>query len=92
MMAIYQIQNTTNDIGLRRMQGELMIELNKCYNMDNLKLLNQIPNSYIDLIYCDILYGTGKKFKDYTDLKPVKQVIDDFYIPRIQEMFGIFNT
>ena len=33
----------------------------------------------IDLIYCDILYGTGRKFTDYIDLKPNRKVIDDFY-------------
>lgn len=26
-----------------------------------------MPDNYIDLIYCDILYNTGKKFKDYDD-------------------------
>ena len=35
--------------------------------MDNLELLNQMENESVDLIYCDILYNTGKKFKDYDD-------------------------
>ena len=43
------------------------MELNKVYNMDNLELLKQLPSNSIDLIYCDILYNTGKKFKDYDD-------------------------
>ncbi len=30
---------------------------------DNMILMAEIPNNTIDLIYCDILYGTGRKFK-----------------------------
>ena len=69
-----------------------MIELNKCYCMDNLELMKQIDDNSIDLIYGDILYGTGRKFKDYQDLKPNKQVIEDFYIPRIKEMYRILKN
>ena len=43
------------------------MELNKVYCMDNLELLKQMKNESVDLIYCDILYNTGKKFKDYDD-------------------------
>lgn len=68
-----------------------MLELNKTYCLDNLELMKQIPNNHIDLIYCDILYGTGKKFKDYIDLKPIKQVIEEFYIPRLQEMHRVLK-
>ena len=68
-----------------------MIELNKCYCLDNLELMKQIDDNKIDLIYCDILYGTGRKFKDYTDLKPDRKIIDDFYIPRIKEMHRILK-
>jgi len=35
---------------------------------DNLELMNTIESNTIDLIYCDILYGTGRKFADYQDL------------------------
>ena len=59
--------------------------------MDNLELIKQIDDSSIDLIYCDILYGTGKKFKDYTDLKPQRDIIEEFYIPRIKEMHRILK-
>lgn len=69
-----------------------IIELNKAYCMDNLELMKQIDGNSIDLIYCDILYGTGKKFKDYQDLKPQKEVINDFYIPRIKEMHRILKN
>jgi site-specific DNA-methyltransferase (adenine-specific) len=40
---------------------------------DNLELMAKIKDKSIDLIYCDILYGTGRKFKDYQDLKPKKK-------------------
>lgn len=53
---------------------------------DNLDLLSQIDDNTVDLIYCDILYGTGRKFKDYQDLKPKRDIIKDHYIPRIKEM------
>ena len=35
--------------------------------MDNLELMKEISDESIDLIYCDILYNTGKKFRDYDD-------------------------
>ena len=59
--------------------------------MDNLELLKQMEDESVDLIYCDILYGTGKKFKDYQDLKPQKDIINEFYMPRIQEMHRILK-
>jgi site-specific DNA-methyltransferase (adenine-specific) len=63
-----------------------MLEINKIYNCDNLDLLGIIPNDYIDLIYCDILYGTGKDFGDYKDLVSERKIIEEHYIPRILEM------
>lgn len=75
----------------------LNIELyykNKCstiYKGDNLELLKQLPDQYVDLIYCDILYGTGKKFKDYQDLKPKKEIIEEFYEPRLNEMYRVLK-
>lgn len=53
---------------------------------DNLEFMKLIPDNKIDLIYCDILYGTGRRFSDYQDLKPKKEIIDEFYIPRIKGM------
>jgi adenine-specific DNA-methyltransferase len=68
-----------------------MIELNKVYCMDNLELLKQLPDNYIDLIYCDILYGTGRNFGDYQDLKCDREVIEDHYLPRIKEMYRVLK-
>jgi len=58
---------------------------------DNLELMAEIKDSTVDLIYCDILYGTGRKFKDYQDLKPKREIIEEHYIPRIKEMHRILK-
>lgn len=62
------------------------MELNKVYNMDNLELLKQLPGNSIDLIYCDILYNTGKKFKDYDDNLGTAEEAIEWYKPRLIEM------
>lgn len=54
--------------------------------MDNLSLLNSMEDNSVDLIYCDILYATGRNFGEYQDLKCDRKVIEDHYIPRIKEM------
>ena len=53
---------------------------------DNLELLKSQPNESVNLIYCDILYGTGRNFGDYKDLKPIRSEIESHYLPRIIEM------
>lgn len=58
---------------------------------DNLELMKTIESNTIDLIYCDILYGTGRKFADYQDLKPIRSEIESHYIPRIKEMHRILK-
>ncbi len=60
---------------------------NEIYCCDNLKLLKRLSNEHIDLIYCDILYGTGHKYKEYEDLKCDREIIEEFYIPRIKQMY-----
>ena len=62
------------------------MKLNKVYCMDNLELLQKLPNESIDLIYCDILYNTGKKFKDYDDKLGTPQEAMEWYKPRLVEM------
>ena len=68
--------------------GEGFLDLRIC---DNLELMAEIKDNTIDLIYCDILYGTGRKFKDYQDLKPIRSEIENHYIPRIKEMHRILK-
>jgi DNA modification methylase len=65
---------------------------NQVYQSDNLEFLKKIDTECINLIYCDILYGTGKKFKDYEDLKPNRNDIYDHYIPRLHEMRRVLNS
>ena len=68
--------------------GEGFLDLRIC---DNLDLMAEIKDNTIDLIYCDILYGTGRKFADYQDLKPIRSEIESHYIPRIKEMHRILK-
>lgn len=58
---------------------------------DNLELMKEIPNNTVDLIYCDVLYGTGRKFADYQDLKPIRSEIEAHYLPRLIEMKRILK-
>ena len=73
---------------VKEKNGEGFLDLRIC---DNLELMAEIPDNTIDLIYCDILYGTGRKFKDYQDLKPIRSEIEAHYIPRIKEMHRILK-
>lgn len=40
------------------------IKENEIYCIDNLELLKKMKSNSVDLIYCDILYNTERKFKD----------------------------
>lgn len=73
---------------VKEKNGKGFLDLRIC---DNLELMAEIKDNTIDLIYCDILYGTGKKFKDYQDLKPIRSEIENHYIPRIKEMHRILK-
>ena len=67
---------------------ETAILPNPCYVQcgDNLELLKSQPNESVNMIYCDILYGTGRNFGDYQDLKPIRSEIESHYLPRLIEM------
>jgi DNA modification methylase len=58
---------------------------------DNLSFMKSLDEKSIDLIYSDILYGTGRNFGEYKDLKPNKQDFYDFYTPRFYEMKRILK-
>lgn len=64
----------------------------KLYCEDNLVTLSRLDDNTVDLIYCDVLYATGKKFVDYDDLKANRQTIIDFYSPRLVEMFRVLKN
>lgn len=59
--------------------------------LDNIEFMKSIDDNSVDLIYCDILYGTGRKFSDYQDLRPIRSEIDLHYIPRIKEMHRVLK-
>jgi len=58
---------------------------------DNLEFLRTLETNSIDLIYSDILYGTGRDFVEYQDLNANKEEIFDFYIPRVKEMYRVLK-
>ena len=47
---------------------------NPCYVQcgDNLELLKSQPNESVNMIYSDILYGTGRNFGEYQDLSQLE--------------------
>lgn len=59
---------------------------------DNLDFMQKLQAESIDLIYCDILYGTGNDFGDYRDIKSIKSEIEKFYLPRIKEMERVLKN
>ena len=63
-----------------------------CRAVDNLELLLSQPDESVDLIYCDILYGTGRNFGDYQDLKPIRSEIEAHYLPRLKEMHRVLKS
>ena len=63
-----------------------------CRAIDNLELLLSQPDESVDLIYCDILYGTGRNFGDYQDLKPIRSEIEAHYLPRLKEMHRVLKA
>jgi DNA modification methylase len=64
----------------------------QCFLSDNLDLMKTIESNTIDLIYCDILYGTGRNFGDYQDLKPIRSEIEAHYLPRLKEMHRVLKS
>ena len=75
-------------INTEMLSTEPAINYSHCYVqcVDNMQLLKSQPNESVDLIYSDILYGTGRNFGEYKDLKPKRDVIESHYLPRLVEM------
>ena len=63
----------------------------KLFNMDNLELLRGLPDESIDLIFCDILYNTGKTFEDYEDRLGSATDAMAWYRPRLKEMWRVLK-
>lgn len=56
------------------------------FQCDNLELLRSMKGESVNLIYCDILYNTGKSFDDYDDNLGSPLEAMEWYRPRIIEM------
>lgn len=69
-----------------------MLEINKTFCIDNLEMLRKLPNESVDLIYCDILYNTGQRFRDYNDNLGTPLQAVEWYKPRFIEMKRILKT
>lgn len=68
------------------------INFNHIYECDNMILLKSLPEESIDLIYCDILYNTGKKFSDYDDNLGTPAEAIEWYYPRFLEMQRVLKS
>ena len=53
--------------------------------------MKQLPSRCVNLIYCDILYNTGKKFSDYDDNLGNPLQAMDWYRPRLKEMYRVLS-
>lgn len=67
-------------------------EHTKIYKQDNLELLRDMKDDSVDLIYCDILYNTGKVFDDYSDDLGSPEEAMEWYRPRIEEMKRVLSS
>lgn len=64
---------------------------NKLFLKDNMELLKSLPDNSIDLIFCDILYNTGKVFDDYEDKLGNAVEAMEWYRPRLKEMWRVIK-
>lgn len=65
---------------------------NRLFCMDNLELLMTLPDESVDLIFCDILYNTGKTFDDYEDKLGNAIEAMEWYEPRLKEMWRVLKN
>ena len=63
-----------------------MIELNKVYKADCRQLVKKLNPESVNLVYSDILFGTGRDFGDYKDLKSERKIIEEFYRPLLIDL------
>jgi len=67
------------------------MDTNVLYLKDNLEVLRSLPDDSIDLIFCDILYNTGKTFDDYVDKLGNAVEAMEWYHPRLIEMWRVIK-
>lgn len=63
----------------------------RIFHRDNIELLSELPAGSVDLIYCDILYNTGKVFDDYSDDLGSPDEATEWYRPRIEQMRRVLS-
>jgi len=66
-------------------------EINEYYICDNIELLKKIDNEYIDLIYFDPPYNTGRNFYDFDDKFRTKEEYIEFMRERIKECHRVLK-
>lgn len=64
----------------------------KIYKGDNIDVLRSLEANSINLIYCDILYNSGKTFNDYNDNLGSPEEVMEWYRPRIEEMHRVLKN
>ncbi len=62
------------------------------YHEDNMHVLRAMDDESVNLIYCDILYNTGKKFDDYSDDLGSPSEAIEWYRPRFVEMKRVLTS
>lgn len=87
-LMINNIQMLNSNSSAHILQSTLLCAV---YSGDNLEFMATQSSNSIDLIYCDVLYGTGRNFGDYQDLKPIRSEIENHYKPRINEMYRLLK-
>lgn len=63
----------------------------KIYNCNNLELLSTLDDNSIDMIYGDILYGTGRNFGEYQDIKSDKWSVRNTYFDFLIEAHRVLK-
>ena len=64
----------------------------KLHTGDNLPFIKEIETDSIDCIYCDILFNTQKKLKDYVDDLGTNNEAIKWYRPRFIEMKRVLSN
>jgi DNA modification methylase len=67
------------------------VKINEYYIDDNIELLKKIENDFIDLIYFDPPYNTGRDFYDFDDKFKSKEEYIEFMRERIKECYRVLK-
>lgn len=69
-----------------------MLPVNSLHYADNLDVMYDIISDSVDLIYSDVLYGTGRSFNSYVDITADRQTVENHYTYRFQEMKRVLSV